>query len=400
MMTMRPGRLLLWSGGALIVAAIAWSFRPQPVPVDVAIAQRGTLRVTIDEEGVTRVRERYLVSAPVAGRMQRMQLEPGDSVVACRTLLVTFLPATPPLLDARTRAETAARMKAAQAARDQARVALQRARDDAAFSRKELERQRQVATFGGITDERLVAVELDARTREALVKAAELALQRTEYELEASRALLQQVVGPQPGESGATLPLQSPVDGIVLRVLQESEAPVPAGAPLIEIGNPNQLEIVADLLSTDAVRVEAGNPALISGWGGGTPLEGRVRLVEPAGFTKISALGVEEQRVNVLLDFDAASADARKLGDGYRVEVSIVIWERSNVLKIPTSALFRTGESWALFAVRDGKAVRTRVQIGQRSALEAEVLSGLSERDQVIVHPGDTVADGVAITAR
>lgn len=291
-------------------------------------------------------------------------------------------------------------MKAAQAARDQARVALQRARDDAAFSRNEMDRYRQIEKFGGITEERLAAAELDVRTKDALVTAAELALQRAEHDLGAARAVLQQVVSGPSAASVGTLALRSPVSGVVLRVLQKSEAPVPAGTPLVEIGNPEQLEIVVDLLSTDAVKVRPGFLAHIEGWGGNAPLAGRVRLVEPAGFTRISALGVEEQRVNVLIDFDDPHGEARKLGDGYRAEVSLIIWERADVLKVPTSALFREGDKWAVFTVGDGTARQTIVRIGLRNALEAEVLSGLGEGDLVIVHPGDTVSDGVPVTAR
>jgi HlyD family secretion protein len=401
-MKIRPGRLILWGSAALLLALLAWSFRPQPVPVDLGAVQRGNLRVTIDEEGMTRVRERYVVSAPVAGRLQRVELEPGDAVVARRTVLTTFLPATPSLLDTRTRAETEARMKAAQAARDQARVALQHTRDELAFSQTELARQRQLAKIDAITEERLAAFELDARNKEAQLKAAELALQAAEHELEAARAVLQQVVTPSgAGQSaGGVLSLRSPIDGVVLRVHQESEALVPAGTPLVEVGNPNQLEIVADLLSTDAVKVQAGFPVLIDGWGGEKTLRGRVRLIEPAGFTKISALGVEEQRVNVLIDFEGTDGHLPKLGDGYHVEVSVIIWERDGVLKIPTSALFRVGNDWAVFAVREGKAARATVQIGQRNAIEAEVLSGLAESEEVIVHPGDTVNDGVSVIRR
>ena len=397
-MRIRPGRLIPWGLAALAVAAIAWSFRPQAVPVDMAVLRTGNLRVTIDEEGMTRVRERYVVSAPVAGRLQRVELEPGDAVAARKTALAVFFPATPSLLDTRTRSETEARMKAAQAARDQARVALQRARDELAFSQRELARQKQVATFGGITDERMAAVEQDERTRDAQVKAAELALQASEHELEAARALLQQVVNPA-AAAGGGLTLRSPIDGVVLRVLQESEALVAPGTPLVEVGNPGELEVVADLLSTDAVRVRPGFSVDVTGWGGDMPLRGRVRLIEPAGFTKVSALGVEEQRVNVLVDFEDA-AGAKALGDRYRVEVSIVIWERAGVLKIPTSALFRVGTDWAAFAVRDGRAVQTAVRIGQSNAIDAELLAGLSEGDRVIVHPGDTVESGVAVVSR
>jgi HlyD family secretion protein len=398
-MTIRPGRLILWCAAALIVALIAWSFRPQPVPVDMATVQVGALRVTIDEEGITRVRDRYIVSAPVAGRLERVELRPGDPVVAGDTVLAAFLPATPPLLDTRTRAEAAARTKAAQAAREQARVGLQRARDDAAFSANELERQKQISEFGGITGERLAASELDARTKVAQMRGAELALQRSEYELEAARAILRQIAAPSSSERGAML-LRPPIDGTVLRVHQESEAPVAAGTPLIEVGNPNQLEIVSDFLSTDAVKIQPGFPVLVSGWGGGPAMRGHVRLVEPAGFTKISALGVEEQRVNVVIDFEDAQSDGSKLGDGFRVEVSIIVWERGKVLKIPTSALFRDGDTWAVFAVRGGRAARTAVRIGQRSALDAEIVSGLEQGAEVLVHPGDTVADGVAVVRR
>jgi HlyD family secretion protein len=399
-MTIRPSRLILWSSGLLLAALLAWSFRPQPVPADIAVLRQGTLRVTIDEDAITRVRERYVVAAPVAGRMQRVELEPGDPVVARRTVLVMFLPVTPALLDTRTRAETEARVKAAQATREQAQVALQLARADEAYSQGELKRQQEIASFGGTTDERVAAVKMDARTKEAQVNAAALAFQRAEHELDAARAALQQVASPQSGSSSAALTLRSPVDGIVLRVLHESEAPVAAGTPLIEIGNPYQLEIVADLLSTDAVNVQPGCRVIITGWGGSEPISGHVRLVEPAGFTKISALGVEEQRVNVLIDFDDTGGETPVLGDGYRAEVSIIVWERAGVLKIPTSALFRTGDVWTVFAVRDGRATQTTVQIGRRNAIEAEVLSQLVEGDRVIVHPGDTIADGVRVTPR
>ena len=399
-MKIRRGQLVLWGVAALVLVLIVWSFRPRPIPVDLATISRAVLRVTVDEEGITRVRERYVVSAPVAGRLQRVQLEPGDRVVANQTVLASFLPATPSPLDPRARAEAEARLKAAQAGREEAGVAIQRARAELAFSRSELARYREILKFGGTTEERVAALELDVRTREAQVKAAELALQAAEHEVEAVRAILRQFTSPSTAGSPGALTLRSPVSGRVLRVHQESEAPVPAGTPLIDIGNPDLLEIVSDLLSTDAVKVKPGFPVLIDGWGGDTTLHGRVRLVEPAGFTKVSALGVEEQRVNVIIDFEDPAGPAQKLGDGYRVEVSVIVWERAGVLKVPTSALFRVGEAWAVFAVRDGRAAQTGIRIGQRNALEAELISGLDEGDSVIVHPGDTVAEGVSVTSR
>jgi HlyD family secretion protein len=398
-MKVRRGRLILWVSAALVLALIVWSFRPQPVPVDLARVARGTLRVTIDEEGRTRVRERYVVSAPVAGRLQRVELEPGDTVAANQTVVATFLPATPNPLDPRSRAEAEARLKAAQAALEQARVGLQRARTELTFSRRELERYREIEKFGGTTEERLAALEFDVRTREAQAKAGELAVQAADHEVEALRAVLRQFADAA-GARQVALTLRSPVAGVVLRLHQESEAPVAAGTPLIEIGNPAQLEIVTDLLSTDAVRIRAGFKVLVDGWGGESTLHGRVRLVEPAGFTKISALGVEEQRVNVLIDFDVPPQGTQRLGDGYQVETRIIVWERAGILKVPTSALFRAGETWRVFTVRDDAAAAVEVEIGQRSALEAELISGLAEGDQVIVHPGDTIGDGVAIVQR
>jgi HlyD family secretion protein len=396
----RPGRLVLWGAAAVLIAAIAWAFRPQPVPVDLVPVSRGDLRVTVDDEGMTRVRERYVVSAPVAGRLRRVELEPGDRVEGNRTILATFLPVTPTPLDPRMRAETEARLKALQATRDRTRVTVQRARDELAFARNEFARQQTLVIGGAASQQQLAALEFDVRAKEAQLRAAELAVQAADYDLAATRALLQQVSDTPAGRGAGTLTLRSPISGVVLRLLQESETQVPAGTPLIEVGNPDQLEIVSDVLSTDAVKVRPGMPVLIDGWGGDITLCGRVRLVEPAGFMKISALGVEEQRVNILVDFDAPPGHRHKLGDGYRVDVSIVIVERNRILKIPTSALFRVGSDWAVFAARDGKAARSTIQIGERNALEAELLSGLAEGDHVIVHPGEMVQDGVAVVRR
>jgi len=399
-MTMLKGRWKLWGAGALLLAAIAWSFRPQPVQVDLATVVRGDLRVTIDEEGMTRVRDRYVVSAPVAGRLQRIQLKPGDRVDGNGTVLATFLPITPAPLDPRVRAETEARMKATQAAREQSRVALARAHDEAAFSRKELARYREIAKFGGATDERVAALERDVRTSDAQCQAADLALQAANHEVEAMAAVLRQFSSASTTSVPAAITLRSPVSGVVLRVLQESETPVAIGTPLVEIGNPQELEIVSDLLSTDAVKVAPGFAAIITGWGGDKPLRAQVRLIEPAGFTKVSALGVEEQRVRIHLDFLGVGHALQTLGDGFRVDVSVITAEQRGVLKVQTSALFRVGDSWAVFVVREGRAAQHLVQIGQRNALEAEIIGGLEAGDVVIVHPGDTVEDGVAVLQR
>jgi HlyD family secretion protein len=381
------------------VAAIGWAFRPQPLAVDLAPVSRGDLRDTIDEQGKTRVRERYVVTAPVAGRLQRVELAPGDPVEAHRTILATFLPVSPTPLDPRMRAEAEARVKALQARRDEARVTAQHAQDELAFSRNELIRQRQLASGDGISQQQLTAYEFETQTKASRQKAADLELAAAEHELNAAQALLRRVPDVSDSRAGV-LTLRSPVDGVVLRVVQENETQVPPGMPLIEVGSPAQLELVSDLLSADAVKVRPGMAVLIDGWGGELTLCGRVRLIEPAGFTKVSALGVEEQRVNVVIDFDSPLPDRGTLGDGYRVEISIVVVERQGILKIPTSALFRTGNEWTVFASRNDRAVRTNVKIGERNAVEAEVTAGLVEGEKVIVHPGEGVDDGVAVVAR
>jgi HlyD family secretion protein len=381
----------------LVVAAIGyWAFKPAPVAADFGAVERGGLDVTVDEEGRTRVRDRYVVSAPVPGRMQRIELEPGDRVVAGKTVLAQFQPTDPALLDARTRAELEARMRAAESAVGSARAERERIAADLAFAESELKR------FTALVHERVLAArELEAAERqvESLTRAlqsADFAIRTAQHQLEVARASLLQTRG---GRS-APIPLYSPVDGIVLRRLQESASVVPAGQPLMEVGDLKDLEIVSDLLSSAAVKVRAGQAVIIEQWGGEHVLRGRVRLVEPSGFTKISALGVEEQRVNVVVDFDEPRQKWESLGDGFRVELRIIVWEKDDVLKVPTSSLFRHEGKWAVYTVEDDRAVRRLVEVGQRNGLEAEVLSGLAEGQRIIVYPSDTIADGSAVRAR
>jgi HlyD family secretion protein len=352
--------------------------------------------VTVEEEGRTRVRDRYVVSAPVPGRMQRIELEPGDPVVAGRTVIARFQPTDPALLDVRTRSELEARVRAAESALGGARADRERVRADLDFARSELKR------FQALIAERVIAPrELEGAARqmqslERSLQSAEFAVRTAEHQLEVARASLVQTRG---GRS-AQIPLYSPVDGVVLRRLQESEAVVPTGQPLVEVGNLDDLEIVADLLSSAAVSVRPGQLVLIEQWGGDRALRGRVRRIEPSGFTKISALGVEEQRVNVLIDFDEPRDAWRIIGDGYRVEVRIIVWARDDVLKVPTSSLFRHETKWAVYKVENGVAVRQFVDIGQRNGLEAEVLGGLSAGERLIVYPSDAIHEGVRVQSR
>jgi HlyD family secretion protein len=389
-------RALRWTLVAAAAAALViWALRPAPVPVDLAAAEQGSLVITVDEEGETRVRDRYVVSAPVPGRMRRIELEPGDPVTAGVTVLAMFEPADPALLDARTRAEVEARVQAAESSLGGARAERQRVAAELDFAQRELKRYRDLDREGLTSKEQLEAFERNVRTLEEAVRSADFAVRTAEHQLEVSRASLLQRRSNAP-----PIRLTSPVDGVVLRRLQESESVVPIGQPLIEVGNLSQLEIVADFLSTAAVRVRAGQPVWVEQWGGTEPLAARVRRVEPSGFTKISALGVEEQRVNVVMDFEGSPEDWQTLGDGYRVEVRVVVSQRDAIVKVPASSLFRDNGQWAVFTVADDKAVRRAVEVGEQNGLEAEIRSGLAAGEPVIVFPSDDVQDGVAVTPR
>ena len=381
----------------LVLAAILiWAFGPAPVPADFATVQKGTLQVTVEDEGHTRVRDRYVVSAPVPGRMQRIELEPGDPVTANKTVLARFAPTDPALLDVRTRAELEARARAAESSVGRARAERDRLKAELTFADSELRRARELLKSGAVAAREVEAAERQVQTLKSAIESAEFAIRTAGHELELARAsLLQTRRG-----NAATIPLYSPIDGVVLRRLHESAAVVPTGEPLLEVGDLHDLEIVADFLSTAAVEVSPGQPVLIEEWGAGRPLRGRVRRVEPSGFTKISALGVEEQRVNVLIDFDEPREMWQQLGDGYRVEARIIVWSSDNVLKVPTSSLFREGADWAVYKVVNNKAELQIVQVGQRNALEAEVLRGLTEGEQIVVYPSDAIHPGVKLTSR
>lgn len=398
----RRRNILLVLGALALVAMLAWAFQPKPVPADFAVVSRGALEVTLDEEGETRVRERYEVSAPLAGRILRIELEPGDPVVADTTVLATFQPAAPVLLDARSRAEAEARVRAARAARGQASAELERTRAELDFAEAELNRILHLAEDEIVSRERLDSAELNLKTRQRAVEAAKFRLETGEHELEVAQATLTHSSAASGASAGGQDPmiLTSPVDGVVLNRRRESESVVQAGEVLLVVADPSRLEIVADFLSTDAVRIDPGDPVYIEQWGGENRLVGEVRRVEPSGFTKISALGVEEQRVNVIIDFADPREAWEALGDGYRVEVQVVIWRDEEVTKIPTSALFRHEDGWAAFTVSDGEAHLRPVEVGQRNGLEAEILSGIAEGEQILVHPSDEVAEGVGVEQR
>lgn len=381
---------------AVIGGLLAVALWPSTTPVDVTTASRGSLVLTIDEEGRTRVRDRFVVAAPVAGRVLRIELEAGDPVKRGATV-ASVRAEQPPLLDARSRAESEAAIERARATLGRARADEQRARAASDQAQRELTRTRELAANELTTTRELESRAAEVRTSEEAVNAAVFAVRAAVSELEGARARL----APAPSDSlGRVVTVTAPVDGVVLKRVRESESVVPAGDPLLEIGDPGRLEIVADLLSTDAVRVKPGARAMIEQWGGDRTLDARVRRIEPSGFTKISALGVEEQRVNVILDFVDPSKAWAALGDGYRVEVRIVIWEGESVLRLPTSALFRVGDRWAAYVIESDRARRALIEVGHQTGQHAEVLSGLAEGARVILHPVDTLTDGARVRER
>jgi HlyD family secretion protein len=385
----------LIAGVIVVVGIVAAAMWPSSLEVGVTKVVRGPMQVTIDEDGVTRIRDRFVVSAPVAGRLQRVELEPGDPVVGGKTILARLTTAESPLLDPRTRGELNASVDAARAAVGQAQAERARATAELERARTTLRRQQELMKAGAIASDALDAAETAVMTAQEAARATEFTVSRSEYELQLARARLQ-----APSAAGRGVEVVAPVSGVILKRLHESETVVPVGDPIVEIGDPSRIEIVADFLSTDAVRIQPSAAVLIEQWGGNQPLQGKVRRVEPAGFMKVSALGVEEQRVNVIIDFVDPATAGKALGDAYRVDVRVIIWREDNVLKLPVGGLFRRGEAWASFVVNDDRAHLTTVMLGQRNATEAQVASGLSQGQTVVLHPPDTLMDGMRVKPR
>ncbi len=400
-MTVAQRRTVLWGVLLLLLGAgLIYAFRPQPVPVDFARVERGPLVVTVDEEGETRVRDVFVLSAPLAGRARRIESEVGDAVVAGETVVVEIEPIDPSFLDVRSKAQAQAAVRTAEAARVLASAELERAQAELAFADAELKRARRLIPKGTISQRRLDEDERTFKTAKANLATAQAALDMRNAELERARAELLSPLETR-GQMGGCpcVSVTAPVSGRVLRVHHESAGVVAPGEPLIEIGDPQDLEIVADLLSSDAVKVEAGQRVMIEDWGGEV-LNGRVERVEPYGFTKVSALGIEEQRVNVVIDFTDPPERWQRLGHGYRVEARIVLWEGEDVLKLPLNALFRDGDAWAVFVETEGRADKRRVEPGRQNGLDSEIRTGLQAEERIVLHPSDRVVEGVRLTAR
>lgn len=386
---------------AILAVVLSLLMRTPPVAVDVAQVDQGGVEIAIEGEGKTRVREIYTVSAPITGRMDRITFESGDAVTAEETVLARIEPADPTFLDVRSAAQARADLDAAKAAVDLARAKLTRAEAERTFARSELKRAEELFQRANVSERALERAQLEERTRSAEVETARSDLSVALASLEAAKARLIQPTdqrGKRP--DSCCVAVRSPISGQVLRVPDKSERVVTSGDPLIEVGNPADLEAVIDVLSTDAVKVKPGDAAFIQHWGGGDALAAVVSRVEPAGFMKISALGIEEQRVNVILNITAPPADWVRLGDQYRVEARIIVDDVSHVTRVPVSALYRRGEAWALFKLDGGRAREQVVEVGLRSDTYAEIKSGAGVGDTVVVHPGNKIKDGVRVRAR
>lgn len=384
--------------GITAVALLVFALIPNPVLVDMDTVKRGDVLVSLDGEGKTKIHDIYVVYSPIEGRVTRIESEQGDTVIAGETIIATMKPADPRFIDSRTEIQAQADIQGAEAALGFEVAKLERAEAELTFSKAERERTKRLYDNGNVSIARLERADLTLRLRETELNTAKSGMEVAKSVLAAAKARLVQP-GEAEGDSSSLL-VRAPVSGKVLRILHKSEGVIPAGTPIAELGNPEDLEIVIEMLSRDAVKVEPGDTALIKRWGGTDDITAQVRVVSPSGFTKISALGVEEQRVNIYLDFIDGKEKWRGLGDAFRVEASIIVDQATNALYVPISALFRYEGDWSVFQVLDGTTTRKQVEVGRMNDDIAELINGLSEDDSVVIHPGSEVDDDVRVEMR
>lgn len=384
-----------WAVSLAVVAFIVWGLLPKPIPVDAAEVARGPLTVSVLEEGQTRIRNRYVVSPPISGYLKRVPVRAGDKILEGETLLASVVSMQSSFLDPRARAQAEAVVNSAEAAQMQRDEEINRANSELSLARKELARTAQLKKTGAVSGREFDAAESRVEVLLNQLESAKFGLKVAEFEFAQAKAALVRADSPDDGEP---ILVKAPVDGAVLNVFEESARAVTAGMPIMEVGDPTDIEMEVELLSSDAVNVKPGADVAIEQWGGDAPLAGKVTVVEPGGYTKISALGVEEQRVKVRADF--VDLPPGVFGDRYRVEARITTWTSDDVLKVPVGALFRRGNEWMTFVIRGGVARETLVEIGHNDGIEAEVLGGLGVGVPVILHPPDTVADGARVEVR
>lgn len=385
--------------GAAVVLAIAYGFMAKAVPADMTTVSRGPLTVTVEEEGKTRVKDRYTISAPVSGFQRRIFLDAGDPVRKGQ-IVAELEPLRSEALDPRSRAEAEAAVAAAEASVKAAEERLRAAEAEAAYAKANHERTKQLYDAGYAALDNLEQSGSEAKRTEANRLSAEASMRVAVHQLDRARNTLKYSAAEDVADSSRITRVRSPVSGSVLKLHRESEGVVHSGDPLIDVGDPANIEVEVEVLSADAVSIRPGTRVYFERWGGSPALEGRVRVVEPGGFTKISSLGVEEQRVLVIADIRSVPENWKGLADRYRVEARFVIWEGKEVLQVPASALFRKGEGWAVFVVRNGRAREQAVEIGRRTGLAAEIRSGLSAGEIVITHPDDAITDGARVRKR
>jgi len=383
---------------AIVLALIAWGFWPRAELAETATVARRPLAVTVEEEGRTRVRDRYVLYAPVAGYLRRIDLDVGDAVDS-GAVLATLDPLRPATLDQRSRAEAEARVAAARAGLAQRESEARRTAAEAELAKSEFARADNLLAKNLVSRSQFDQARSRMQASAAAKSSADAAIDVGRYELDAALASLRYTASGSSTEKLEAVPVRSPVAGRVLAIHQESAGVVAAGQPLLDVGDSGELEVMIELLSRDAVRIAPGGRVLLERWGGEAPLEGVVRTVEPTGFTKVSALGVEEQRVRVIADLASPPESWQRLGDGYRVEAKFIVWSSEDTLTVPSSALFRRDDGWAAFVVEGGRAREKLVTPGHGSGLLTEVVAGLEEGATVVVHPGDAIADGVRVRA-
>lgn len=402
----RPRWVLTGATFVLVTAVLLAAFWPRAVAVDLATVELGDLIVTIDEEGRTKVHDTYVVATPVAGRLLRVGVEPGDPVVEDETVIARMLPTNPSVLDVRTREQARAAVTAAEAALRVARADLNKAIADVSLAQADLERAETLVRNNRISEAALDRAQRAARVSEAVVDSAEAAISVRTAELANARAQLigfddKGIASAIAGRSGEAIPLLSPATGRVLQIIQQNETTLPAGSPILEIGDiDGDLEVVAELLSSDAVKVSVGDRVILDEWGGAQPLHGVVERIDPLAFTRFSALGVEEQRVNVLISIDDPDFSQGRLGHGYRVEVRIVIREQTAVVIIPASALFRTQNGWSVFVVLNGKVAEREVDISASNGMQTSIERGLEEGEIIVLYPSAGLVSGTRVTSR
>lgn len=391
-------KLFPWIICIAVVGAVVYGLKPKPLVVETAEVKRGPLVVSVIEEGKTRIRHRHIVSPPISGYLRRVELRAGAPIVRGKTLLAVIQASTSNFLDPRTKAEAEARIKTAEAIRETRQADLDRTSAALELAEKQLERQEKLLKTGASAVQEYDIAAAEAQVRQREKNAAEFAVRAAASDVDVARAALLQAQAPS-ADQAKPIEIIAPIDGFVLNVYEESARPVTPGMPIMEVGDPNDLEAEIELLSSDAVGVAPGADVLIEQWGGENPLRGKVSVVEPGGFTKISSLGVEEQRVKVRVDFLDPIPAGHTFGDRYRVEARIVTWKGDDVLQIPTGALFRKGNQWMTYVEEGGISKEVKVSIGKNSGVSAQVLEGVQPGQKVILHPPDKVKEGAKVTA-